>query len=102
MEELSEDEEDGVWSVPEISEEEQPQPDEVKVTKRMAVTNLDWDAINCKDIFVLFTSFCASNKSHCVEKVDIYPSLFGIEQMKNDIMYGPPKEVFGDEKETRA
>ena len=68
----------------------------------MTVTNLDWDAINAKDIFVLFTSFCANNKGHCVEKVEIYPSLFGIEQMKNDIMYGPPKEVFGGADEKRS
>ena len=29
-----------------------------------------------------------------IEKVSIYPSLFGIEQMKNDALYGPSPEMF--------
>ena len=29
-----------------------------------------------------------------VSKVEIYPSLYGLEQMKRDTLYGPPKEVF--------
>ena len=28
-----------------------------------------------------------------VAKVEIYPSLFGLERMKNDSLYGPPKEM---------
>ena len=29
-----------------------------------------------------------------IEKVEIYPSKFGKEQMERDILYGPPKEMF--------
>lgn len=51
------DEVSGVWS---LSEQEQPpeiQQDQ-PVTKRIAVTNLDWDSISATDLFVLFTGFC--------------------------------------------
>ena len=34
-----------------------------------------------------------------VKKVEIYPSLYGIEQMKNDTLYGPPKDVFVEDVE---
>jgi len=60
------------------------------------VTNLDWDAIGGKDIFVLFSSFCTTGT---IEKVEIYPSLFGTEQMARDSMYGPPKELFDNTAE---
>lgn len=33
-----------------------------------------------------------------LEKVQIYPSLYGIEQMKKDSLYGPPKEMFATKK----
>ena len=33
-----------------------------------------------------------------IEKVLIYPSLYGIEQMKKDALYGPPKELFESNK----
>jgi hypothetical protein len=54
------------------------------VTKKLAVTNLDWDAIGAKDLFVLFTSFCTGATANLakgarIEKVEIYPSLFGLE-----------------------
>lgn len=29
-----------------------------------------------------------------VDKVEIYPSLLGIEKMKNDSLYGPSKEIY--------
>lgn len=35
-----------------------------------------------------------------IEKVQIYPSLYGIEQMKKDALYGPPKEIFQSKKTT--
>lgn len=66
-----------------------------KVGRRLAVTNLDWDNVSSPDLYVLFTSFCHSQaKGGQIEKVQIYPSLFGLEQMKRDSMYGPPKEMF--------
>lgn len=40
------------------------------VGKRLAVTNLDWDAISASDLLVLFRSFCHSlGGSAMVEKV---------------------------------
>jgi len=58
-----------------------------KVSKRLAVQNLDWDQINSKDLFAIFTSLCKEGQK--IEKVEIYPSEFGKEQMKKDTLYGP-------------
>jgi hypothetical protein len=52
---------------------------------------MDWDALNAVDILALFSSFCKGDMF--ISKVEIFPSLFGLEQMKKDSMYGPPKEV---------
>jgi len=61
----------GLWSVeslPEVPVEE-VQNDEV-VSKRLAVTNLDWDAISSIDLLVLFRSFChAIGGSAMIDKV---------------------------------
>lgn len=43
------------------------------------------------DILALFSSFCKGDMF--ISKVEIYPSLFGLEQMKKDSLYGPPKEI---------
>ena len=87
----------GVWSDlsdPEPVETKQAAADQ-KIGKRLAVTNLDWDNVNATDLYVLFSSFCHSQgKGGSIERVQIYPSLFGIEQMKRDSLYGPPKEMF--------
>ena len=37
-----------------------------------------------------------------IEKVQIYPSLYGIEQMKRDSLYGPPKEMFESKRSAEA
>lgn len=59
------------------------------------MTNLDWDSISATDLLVLFRSFCHGiGASASIDKVQIYPSLYGIEQMKKDALYGPPKEIF--------
>ena len=58
-----------------------------KVSKRLAVLNLDWDQINAKDLMALFASLCKEGNK--IEKVEIYPSEYGKEQMKNDSLYGP-------------
>ena len=80
-----------MWS---LDEEEQDVKEadaaEVEVGKRIAVTNLDWDSIGAVDLYALFNSFCVGRQDKMqIEKVEIYPSLFGIEQMKNDLLYGP-------------
>lgn len=66
--------------------------DNVDVGKRLALTNMDWDNMNAVDILAIFNSLCKGDM--VVLKVDIYPSLYGIEQMKKDTLYGPPKELF--------
>lgn len=53
---------------------------------------MDWDSLNAVDILSLFTSLCKGDMF--IEKVEIFPSLFGLEQMKKDSLYGPPKELF--------
>jgi hypothetical protein len=86
----------GIWSVESMPEVPVEKAAESEVLgKRLAVTNLDWDAISAFDILVLFRSFCHAVGGHAmIEKVQIYPSLYGIEQMKKDSLYGPPKEIF--------
>jgi hypothetical protein len=53
------DEISGVWS--DNSEQLQQTldaPADIKVGKRIAVTNLDWDSIGATDLLVLFSGFC--------------------------------------------
>ena len=52
--------------------------------KRIAVKKLDWDSISAVDLLALFQSFCTKS-GMAVEKVEIYPSQFGKEQMERDI-----------------
>jgi len=74
----------------------------VRVGRRIAVTNLDWDNISATDLFVLFQSFIHNqNKGGSIEKVEVFPSLFGLEQMKKDTTYGPPKEMFSHARKKR-
>jgi hypothetical protein len=53
---------------------------------------MDWDNLNAVDIFALFNSFCKGDMM--IMKVEIYPSLFGQEQMKKDSLYGPSSDIF--------
>lgn len=82
----------------ELDDEEEllSEPEDVKYgedqTSRIAVQNLDWDHIDAKDLFFLFTSFCKGES--IVQKVEIYPSEYGKEMMEKDSLYGPPKEIF--------
>jgi hypothetical protein len=50
----------------------------VKVGKRLALTNMDWDNISAVDLLALFTSLCKGGDM-IVKKVQIFPSLYGIE-----------------------
>ncbi len=104
--------EDGnvVWNAESSSEEEEEvkkveeeevvewSDEDVKMAKvegkRFAVQNLDWDHTTAGDLVGLFLGFCEPHQS--VEKVEIYPSDFGIEQMKHDALKGPPQEVFAE------
>ena len=59
---------------------------------RLALNKMDWDTISATDLYALFSGLCSGDKF--VKKVEIYPSLFGIEKMKEDAINGPPKEIF--------
>ncbi len=48
--------------------------------------------VTATDILAMFRTLTSGDK--VVEKVQIFPSLFGLEQMKKDSLYGPPKEIF--------
>ena len=66
--------------------------EEENLGKRIALNKMDWDVVTAVDLLALFTSLCKGDK--IVKRVEIYPSLFGLEKMKQDSMYGPPKEIF--------
>jgi len=51
--------------------------EEVDIGKRLALTNMDWDNINATDLLALFTSLCKGEM--IITKVEIMPSLYGIE-----------------------
>lgn len=48
----------GVWSIGSEPKDQAQVADQDISGKRLAVTNLDWDTIASKDLFVLFNSFC--------------------------------------------
>ena len=50
--------------------------------------------LSAVDILALFRGLCTGQQA--ISKVVVYPSLFGLEQMKKDTLYGPPKEIFQD------
>lgn len=62
---------------------------------RLALNKLDWELVTAIDILALLRSLCTGEK--VVHKVQIYPSMYGLEQMKKDAMYGPPTEIFQKE-----
>jgi hypothetical protein len=73
----------------------------VVIGKRLALTNMDWDNLTAVDILAIFNSLCRGTDM-LVHKVEILPSLYGLEQMKKDTLYGPPKELFDvDEREAK-
>lgn len=41
------------------------------------MNKMDWDVVSAIDILALFSSLCTGEK--IVEKVEIFPSLYGIE-----------------------
>jgi len=74
--------------------------DEEAVGTRIALNKMDWDNIAAVDLLALFRSLCKGEK--VVKSVHIYPSLFGIEKMQHDSIYGPPKEIFENEEVVKA
>jgi len=73
---------------------------EAGIGKRLALNKMDWDNIEAVDLLALFRSLCTGDK--VVYSVEIYPSLFGLERMKQDALFGPPKEIFEDEEVVKA
>lgn len=75
MEEL-----DAAWD----EENDIPHGDLVKEEEagsRLALYKMDWDITSAVDILSIFSSLCRSGE-HLVTKVEIYPSLLGLERMK--------------------
>uniref|UniRef100_A0A6J0UA32 ESF1 homolog n=1 Tax=Pogona vitticeps TaxID=103695 RepID=A0A6J0UA32_9SAUR len=57
------------------------------ITRRLAVCNMDWDRLKAKDLLALFNSF--TPKGGVVFSVKIYPSEFGKQRMKEEVVNGP-------------
>ena len=58
--------------------------------KRLALTNMDWDRLNSKDIFVLVNSAVPTGGR--LEKVIIYTSQFGQSRIADEAVNGPKME----------
>ena len=96
---MEDDEESDVWDEDaDIPYEETSNTE--GVGKRLALNKMDWDSVGAVDILALFSSLCSGDK--VVTKVEIYPSLFGLEKMKHDALHGPPKAIFEPTKEELA
>lgn len=73
-----EDHDDNVWEKLDKEEEEAlKDEEEVEVGHRLALQNMDWDNLTAVDILAIFSSLCKGDM--LVKKVEIYPSLYGIE-----------------------
>ena len=58
-----------------------------ETSRRLAVTNCDWDHMRARDLMVLCGSFCPGNAR--LSSVTVYPSDFGLEMMKLETAAGP-------------
>lgn len=68
--------------VEEAAEEAEKVPTTTDGTRRIAMMNMDWEHIKAVDLFMLMRSFLP--KGGRVDSVTVYPSDFGIEQMKTE------------------
>lgn len=70
-------------------------------TRRLALVNMDWDQIRADDIFTLLNGFKPPMGG--IRSVIIYPSAFGRERMRRELVEGPPRELFeGENLEANA
>lgn len=65
-------------------------------TERLAVMNLDWDAIRADDIFTLANAF--KPQIGRIISCQVYPSSFGKERMQRESVEGPAKEIFTEKE----
>lgn len=59
-----------------------------ETSRRLAVTNCDWDHMRARDLMVLCSSFCPGGASRLVS-VTVHPSDFGMEMMEVEAAAGP-------------
>eukprot|EP00249_Psilotum_nudum_P021226 c28023_g4_i2 orf=345-2711(-) len=89
----------------ELSSEKQEQEQEQKVpitdkeTRRLAVVNMDWNHIKAVDLLVLMNSFV--RKGGHIVSVSVYPSEFGLKQLREEELHGPQlHECSGDDEDS--
>ena len=58
-------------------------------TRHLAMMNFDWSKVRAVDVFVLASSFAGEGE---VEKVEVFPSDFGMRKMEEDVL-GPQVSV---------
>lgn len=94
-EEEEEDDFEPDTSIWERNEEEVPQGD---ATRRLAVMGCDWDHVSAGDVLLLLRNYLSSKESQkgsgllrggTVEKVSVYPSDYGLEQLAKEAQAGP-------------
>ena len=64
-----------------------------ETSRRLAVTNCDWDHMRARDLMVLCGSFCPGSAR--LVSVEVYPSDFGLEMMKVEAAAGPHAALAG-------
>ncbi|KAF2230104.1 hypothetical protein EV356DRAFT_454548, partial [Viridothelium virens] len=67
-----------------------------EVSTRLAAVNMDWDHIRAVDLMAVASSFAPVDGK--IEKVSVYPSEYGKEQLEREELEGPPPELFGNLK----
>ena len=79
---------------------------EVQPTRRLAAVDLDWEHLTAADIYLALSAFVPGGgrrekKSNQIDggrrirNISVYPSKYGIEQMKKEELHGP--SVFVDD-----
>ncbi|GIY10912.1 ESF1 homolog [Caerostris extrusa] len=66
-------------------------PDTDKITRRLALCNMDWDRIRADDLLTVFNSFKPDGGT--INSVKIYPSDFGLKRMAEERLKGPEELV---------